>query len=106
MRWLRRHCGICREGPRASVCEASLEQKFWDFYNQLPLNIRTLADDNFELLKKDSRHPSLHFKKVGRYWSVRVGIHYRALAVQSKTDIAWFWIGHHSEYDQLIGVRL
>jgi len=28
---------------------------------------------NFELLKKNPYHPSLHLKKVGRYWSVRVG---------------------------------
>jgi hypothetical protein len=45
----------------------------------------------------------LHFKKVGRMWSARVGIHYRAAAVEDGSDIVWFWIGHHSEYDRLIG---
>ena len=77
--------------------------KFWRFYEQLPEEVRALADANFALLKGDSRHPSLHFKKVGRMWSARVGIHYRAAAVEDGPDIVWFWIGHHSEYDRLIG---
>ena len=76
--------------------------KFWQYYNQLPAKIQTLADDNFALLKANARHPSLHFKKVGRFWSARVGDHYRAIAVEDGDDFAWFWIGHHSEYDRLI----
>jgi hypothetical protein len=77
--------------------------KFWKFYEQLPQEIQKLADENFELLKRDPRDPSLHFKKVGRMWSARVGIHYRAVAVEDGAEMAWFWIGHHSEYDRLIG---
>ena len=79
--------------------------KFWQFYAQLPAEIQRLADENHELLKADPRHPSLHFKKVGRMWSVRVGIHYRAAAVEDGADIVWFWIGHHSEYDRVIAGR-
>jgi hypothetical protein len=48
--------------------------KFWTAYEALPLPVRKLADANYELLKRDPRHPSLQFKKVGRYWSVRVGL--------------------------------
>lgn len=44
-----------------------------------------------------------HLKKGGRYWSVRVGIHYRALAVEVDEGLLWIWIGSHSEYDKLIG---
>jgi hypothetical protein len=80
-------------------------KKFWSFREKLPENIRRLADENFQLLKRDSRHPSLHFKKVGRYWSARIGIHYRAVAIQNDNDLVWFWIGHHSEYDHLVGGR-
>jgi|UniRef100_UPI0037840ED8 hypothetical protein len=76
--------------------------KFWQSYDQLPAKIQSLADDNFELLKSNPRHPSLHFKRVGRFWSARVGDHYRAVAVEDGSDFAWFWIGHHSEYDRLI----
>lgn len=62
-----------------------------------------LADKNFALLKSDSTHPSLHFKKVGRYRSVRVGLRYRALAVEVGDDLIWFWIGSHADYDAMIG---
>jgi hypothetical protein len=79
--------------------------RFWQHYNELPDDVRRLANENFELLKADSKHPSLHFKKVGRLWSARVGIHYRALAVEDGADLVWFWIGHHSEYDKIIGAR-
>jgi hypothetical protein len=68
----------------------------------LPSSIRGLADANFALLKNDPRHPSLQFKKVGQYWSVRVGLHYRALAVETEDRYLWFWIGSHADYDRLI----
>ena len=79
--------------------------RFRQAYEALPAEIRRLADDNFALLQADPRHPSLHFKKVGRFLSARVGLHYRALAVQEGEDAVWFWIGRHDEYDRLIGPR-
>lgn len=79
--------------------------KFWQFYTTLPEAIQQLADENYKLLKQDPHHPSLHFKKVGRFWSVRIGIHYRAVAIEDDQDIIWFWIGHHSEYEHLIRSR-
>jgi hypothetical protein len=53
-------------------------------------------------LKQDARHPSLSFKRVGRFVSVRVGLYYRALAVEEGNDLVWFWIGSHTEYDKLL----
>lgn len=79
--------------------------KFWQFYSKLPEAIQRVADGNYELLKADAQHPSLHFKKVGRMCSVRIGIHYRAVGVEDGTDVVWFWIGHHSEYDRIIAGR-
>ncbi|MGD0015934.1 MAG: hypothetical protein ABSC38_00195 [Verrucomicrobiia bacterium] len=78
---------------------------YWVGYHQLPENSRAIADRCFALLKTNPAHPSLHFKKVGRFWSVRVGIHYRAVAVESGNDLVWFWIGHHDQYERLIGHR-
>jgi len=72
---------------------------FWEAYEQLPAEIRDLADKNFALLKVNPRHPSLQFKKAGRYWSIRVGLHYRALATEIDGDMRWHWIGSHAEYD-------
>ena len=78
---------------------------FWQHYAQLPVDIQKLADRCFEILKRDPRHPSLHFKKVGRFWSARVGIHFRAVAVERDADVVWFWIGRHDRYDFVIGDR-
>jgi hypothetical protein len=79
--------------------------RFWACYHQLPKDIRELADRCYAQPRQDPRHPSLHFKKVGNLWSVRVGLNYRSLAVQQGSDVVWFWIGSHAEYDQLLGRR-
>jgi len=47
---------------------------FWAGYRTLPTGIQALADKSFALLKSDPRHPSLHFKRVGEFHSVRVGL--------------------------------
>ena len=76
---------------------------FWKCYLALPLKVQALADKNFQLLKVNEKHPSLHLKKVGVYWSLRVGLKYRAIAVDSGDGaIVWFWIGNHTEYDRLV----
>jgi hypothetical protein len=64
--------------------------------------VSKLADKNFQLLKTDPKHPSLHFKKIGKLWSVRVGAHYRALGSDRSEGVVWFWIGSHADYDKLI----
>lgn len=76
---------------------------FWSHYHRLPMQVRKLADTSYELLKADLSHPSLHFKKIGKYRAVRIGLHYRALAVEVADGLLWFWIGSHSEYDKLLG---
>ena len=75
---------------------------FWKAYDALPAEVRKLADKDFELVKDDPDHPSLHLKKVGRFRSVRVGRSYRALAAEHDDGLLWFWIGTHAEYDDLI----
>ncbi len=67
--------------------------KFWAAYEQLPAQVQTLADKNFKLLKSDPSHPSLQLKKVGRFWSARIGKDFRALAVEYDCGLLWFWIG-------------
>jgi hypothetical protein len=77
--------------------------KFWEAYQRLPEQVRELADKNYALLKQNPQHPSLQFKKIGRFWSVRVGLRYRALAVECEGDLVWFWdriacpLRHHAE---------
>jgi hypothetical protein len=76
---------------------------FWKHYYKLPEYIRQKADKNFKLLKENPRHPSLHFKKVGKnMWSARIGRDYRATAIQTRKGIEWFWIGPHTEYERIL----
>jgi hypothetical protein len=80
-------------------------RRFWQHYHALPPQVQRIADAAYQLLKADTGHPSLQLKMVGRYWSVRIGLHYRALSIEDGNDLVWFWIGHHDEYDRLIGGR-
>lgn len=79
---------------------------FWKHYESLPEDVQRLADRQFERLKTNPFHPSLHFKKVGKQkqlWSVRVGIGHRALGFDKPEGVVWIWIGTHAEYDRLLG---
>jgi hypothetical protein len=75
---------------------------FWSAYDKPPARLRELSDKNFALLKENPQHPSLHFKKVGRLWSVRVGTGHRALATKAEGDMRWHWIGSHADYNNKI----
>ena len=41
-------------------------KSFRDSYDALSERIKKLADKNYDLLKDNPSHPSLHFKKVGQ----------------------------------------
>ncbi len=75
---------------------------FWECYEKLPAQLQKRTDKNFIILKENPQHPSLHIKKTGRYWSVRVGMRCRALAVEVEDGLLWFWIGTHAEYKKLL----
>jgi len=79
--------------------------RFWACYRRLPEENKQLADRVYDLLREDPRHPSLHFKRIGQFWSVRVGLHYRALAIEEDSELVWVWIGTHAEYDKLVSNR-
>ena len=72
--------------------------EFWAHYQNLTRQVQRLADEKFELLKRDPRHPSLNLKRIGTYWVARVGISYRTLAREENGILVWFWIGRHDEY--------
>jgi len=77
-------------------------KRFWRCFDDLTPELQQLARENFELLKVDPHHPSLHFKRVRHYWSARVGLHHRAVGVDGSNGIVWIWIGLHDEYGRMI----
>ncbi|MBK1724271.1 ParE family toxin-like protein [Thiocystis violacea] len=76
--------------------------RFWNCFHALAARIQDLARKNYALLKENPHHPSLHFKKVGNLWSVRIGIEHRALAIEDEDGYIWVWIGDHQEYDRML----
>jgi hypothetical protein len=80
----------------------SATERFWRCLADLPEAVQRLARENFELLKVNPRHPSLHLKKVVLFWSFRVGLSHRALGTEADDRVTWFWIGTHAEYDRLV----
>jgi len=82
-----------------------LSQEFLVLYRALPEQVREQAKRTYELFQRDPRHPSLRFRQVHPtrpVFSVRVGLHYRAVGILEEGDIFWFWIGSHAEYDRLL----
>ncbi len=77
--------------------------EFWQHYNHLPLEIQEQARHAFRLLRRDPALPSLRFKPLRGHanaWSVRIGLHYRAVALRTGDALRWFWIGSHAEFDK------
>jgi len=77
-------------------------QRFWQCFKSLPESVQSTAQKNFQLLKSNPFHPSLHFKKIGQFWSARIGLKYRALAVKQNEDFIWVWIGTHKDYEEFL----
>jgi mRNA-degrading endonuclease RelE of RelBE toxin-antitoxin system len=87
--------------------KSHLLASFRKAYQQLPEDVRRDARKAYRQFRLDPNNPGLQFKKVlgknGReYWSARVGLHYRVLAIMKQGEIFWFWIGSHSEYEGLL----
>ena len=79
--------------------------RFRRLYRSLPINVRRQADKAFRLWLQHPSHPSLQFKRLHSkrpIYSARVSADWRALAVVEREEIVWFWIGSHSDYDDLI----
>jgi hypothetical protein len=81
----------------------SASPQFWTCLRALPKPVQQFSNQSFALLKSNPRHPSLHLKQIGRFWSVRIGLSYRALGVGIPDGVLWFWIGSHADYDNLVG---
>lgn len=54
------------------------------------------------LLQWAATTPERVFLAEGKLWSARVGISYRALAIEDDEGYIWVWIGLHDEYERLI----
>ena len=44
----------------------------------------------------------MHLKKVGKFWSIRISLDYRALGYKENDDFIWVWIGSHEDYNKML----
>ncbi len=80
-------------------------RRFRETYAELPDHIQRRARTAYRLFERDPSHPSLAFKKVHPerpIYSARVSLGYRALGVLEDDALIWFWIGSHSDYEELL----
>lgn len=80
-------------------------RKFWRLFDRLPADIQQQARQAYLLFQGDPAYPSLHFKRVNAtdpIYSLRIGIHYRAVGLFEGDTITWFWIGIHDDYERLL----
>lgn len=82
---------------------SSTTSRFREAYRRLTPELRRVAREKFRLWLREPRHPSLHFKRVGQFWSVRINDSCRAIAREHEGAVYWLWIGSHDEYERLIG---
>ena len=71
----------------------------------LPEQVRVQSRRTYQLFRRNPSHPGLNFKKVDEkdnIYSARIGLGYRALGQMDGSEIVWFWIGPHSDYDRLV----
>jgi hypothetical protein len=81
---------------------------FRNRFRELPKGVQMQARRAYNLFRADPGHPGLQFKRIRTrrtLVSVRIDDNYRALGQMRNTEILWFWIGPHHEYDKLLGHR-
>ncbi|MDX1957831.1 MAG: hypothetical protein SFU98_04620 [Leptospiraceae bacterium] len=66
------------------------------------MEIQKSARKSYILWQENQNHPSLHFKKIGDLYSVRIAERWRVLGIFQGQTYIWFWIGSHEDYNNLI----
>ncbi|CCQ73267.1 Conserved protein of unknown function [Magnetospira sp. QH-2] len=70
---------------------------YWDSFEELPGEIRKLAEKNFKTWKTNPNAPGLRFKQIHKdlpVYSFRVGMKHRTVGVEAEDGaLIWFWVG-------------
>lgn len=85
--------------------KSHLTNQFIKCFKLLPDRIKNLSRKNYKIWKNNHFHLSLCFKEAKEntnIYSIRVGIGWRALGIIEDNNIIWFWIGSHSDYNNII----
>ena len=78
---------------------------FRELLAELPVRVQRHAKQAYRLFQENHSHPGLQFKQVlpnPPTYSVRVGLHHRAIGALREGAIVWYWIGSHADYDKML----
>jgi len=82
------------------------EESYWNAFEDLPKDVRKLAEANYRLWKRNPPHVGLLFKQIHPQlpiFSFRVGLKHRTVGVQTPDEkLVWFWIGSFQQYRDMI----
>ena len=84
--------------------KSRLTKGFRKRFDRLPTDVQKQARATYRLWKENPYYSSLQFKRIDPeepIYSVRIGLHYRAVGTKIGDTILWDFIGSHAEYDQL-----
>lgn len=107
---LKKYQKIRKRAARAfiSVPQDNLlrEESYWAGFDDLPEDIRELAEKNYQLWKDNPRNPGLRFKQIRQdppIFSFRVGMRHRTVGVETDDGrVAWFWIGSFEHFRKAV----
>ncbi|MFI5273041.1 MAG: hypothetical protein ACHQ4H_08430 [Ktedonobacterales bacterium] len=81
---------------------AALENALWDAQSRDPRHVS--AYKAYAQFTRDPGHPGLNFELIdsqARIWSARINGSYRVLGIRDGSEMTWFWIGTHREYEKI-----
>ena len=85
------------------------EEACWHHFDDLPAEVRELAEENYHLWKENPRNPGLRFKQIHDtmpVFSFRVGMRHRTVDIETDdAKIVWFWVRSFEAFKAQIGGR-
>lgn len=83
------------------------EGAYWETFDDLPEDVRKLAQKNYRLWKDNPDAPGLRFKRIHpelAVMSFRVGMKHRTVGVEAPDGkVVWFWVGSFDTFKKQIG---
>lgn len=80
-------------------------KSFRKLFTALTPELQRAAEKAYRKWRENPAHPSLDFKRVHAtqpIYSARITLGCRSVGVLSGTQMVWFWLGSHNDYDNLL----
>ncbi|MDH3228198.1 MAG: hypothetical protein OEN55_00220 [Alphaproteobacteria bacterium] len=82
------------------------EEAYWARFDDLPQEIRKLAEENYHSWRENPRNPGLRFKQIHDklpIFSFRVGMRHRTVGVETGDGkVVWFWVGSFETFEKAV----